>query len=65
MQVKQEQLEELAERSACVVCLEASIKAVIMPCMHACVCDGCLGRLRRCPVCRAGINRAEKVFFAR
>ncbi|NP_001038722.1 cell growth regulator with RING finger domain protein 1 [Danio rerio] len=37
----------------CVVCQNASINRVLLPCRHACVCDGCVCRFQHCPICRA------------
>ena len=47
----------------CCVCLERARNTVLSPCAHACVCAHCAERLvseprsRRCPVCRANIER--------
>ncbi|TRY86318.1 hypothetical protein DNTS_016127, partial [Danionella cerebrum] len=37
----------------CVVCQNAPINRVLLPCRHACVCDGCVWRFQHCPICRA------------
>lgn len=37
----------------CVVCQNAPLNRVLLPCRHACVCDGCMPRLQHCPMCRA------------
>lgn len=37
----------------CVVCQNASVNRVLLPCRHACVCDGCVSRFQHCPICRA------------
>ncbi|XP_051511453.1 cell growth regulator with RING finger domain protein 1-like isoform X1 [Myxocyprinus asiaticus] len=37
----------------CVVCQNAPINRVLLPCRHACVCDGCMHRFQHCPICRA------------
>lgn len=39
----------------CVVCQNAAVNRVLLPCRHACVCDGCMLYLQHCPVCRAFI----------
>lgn len=37
----------------CVVCQNAPLNRVLLPCRHACVCDSCVSRLQHCPMCRA------------
>lgn len=37
----------------CVVCQNAPINRVLIPCRHACVCDGCVCHFLHCPICRA------------
>ncbi|XP_042602273.1 cell growth regulator with RING finger domain protein 1 [Cyprinus carpio] len=37
----------------CVVCQNAPINRVLLPCRHACVCDGCMCHFQHCPICRA------------
>lgn len=42
-------------RRDCVVCQNAAVNRVLLPCRHACVCDGCVGHFQHCPMCRAFI----------
>lgn len=37
----------------CVVCQNAPINRVLLPCRHACVCNGCVCHFQHCPICRA------------
>ncbi|XP_075993360.1 cell growth regulator with RING finger domain protein 1 isoform X2 [Genypterus blacodes] len=37
----------------CVVCQNAAVNRVLLPCRHACVCDGCVSHFQHCPMCRA------------
>ncbi|XP_069561985.1 cell growth regulator with RING finger domain protein 1 [Brachyistius frenatus] len=39
----------------CVVCQNAVVNRVLLPCRHACVCDSCVDRFQHCPICRAFI----------
>lgn len=39
----------------CVVCQSAAVSVVLLPCRHACVCDGCVAHFQHCPICRAVI----------
>lgn len=40
----------------CVVCQNAQVDRVLLPCRHCCVCAVCFPRLSRCPMCRSHIN---------
>ncbi|XP_072218959.1 cell growth regulator with RING finger domain protein 1 isoform X2 [Leuresthes tenuis] len=37
----------------CVICQNAAINRVLLPCRHACVCDRCVSHFQHCPICRA------------
>ncbi|XP_044024667.1 cell growth regulator with RING finger domain protein 1 isoform X2 [Siniperca chuatsi] len=37
----------------CVVCQNAAVNRVLLPCRHACVCDNCVSHFQHCPICRA------------
>ncbi|XP_036438314.1 cell growth regulator with RING finger domain protein 1 [Colossoma macropomum] len=37
----------------CVVCQNAPVNRVLLPCRHTCVCDRCVTRFQHCPMCRA------------
>ncbi|XP_068609880.1 cell growth regulator with RING finger domain protein 1 isoform X2 [Brachionichthys hirsutus] len=37
----------------CVVCQNAAVNRVLLPCRHACVCDSCMSHFQHCPICRA------------
>lgn len=37
----------------CVVCQNAAVNRVLLPCRHACVCDSCVSHFQHCPICRA------------
>ncbi|CAE7025460.1 LUL3 [Symbiodinium natans] len=51
------------EALACVVCLEAPRKILLMPCRHVCCCKDCAERLERCPVCRTETTSLAEVFL--
>ncbi|XP_077366134.1 cell growth regulator with RING finger domain protein 1 isoform X2 [Festucalex cinctus] len=42
----------------CVVCQNAAINRVLLPCRHACVCDSCVSHFKHCPICRAFIQES-------
>jgi hypothetical protein len=57
-----------AEENMCVVCFEAPMDHVIIPCGHQCVCGACAEALKReahpaCPLCREPISVTAKVFL--
>ncbi|XP_036004668.1 cell growth regulator with RING finger domain protein 1 isoform X5 [Fundulus heteroclitus] len=37
----------------CVICQNAAVNRVLLPCRHACVCDNCMLHFQHCPICRA------------
>ncbi|XP_047244102.1 cell growth regulator with RING finger domain protein 1 isoform X2 [Girardinichthys multiradiatus] len=37
----------------CVICQNAGVNRVLLPCRHACVCDSCMLHFQHCPICRA------------
>ncbi|KAM3602219.1 uncharacterized protein V6R79_000021 [Siganus canaliculatus] len=39
----------------CVVCQNAAVNRVLLPCRHTCVCDSCVSHFQYCPICRAFI----------
>ena len=54
VQVKQEKLEEEAQRRECSCCLNREATVMLLPCNHLCVCLMCDGDgvLTACPLCR-------------
>jgi len=54
---------EKPEALACVVCLEAPRKILLMPCRHVCCCKDCAERLERCPMCRTETTSLAEVFL--
>ena len=56
------------EEKLCVVCFEAPMDHIIIPCGHQCVCGACAEALKReahpaCPLCREPISVTAKVFL--
>ncbi|KAM6906479.1 cell growth regulator with RING finger domain protein 1 isoform 2-T2 [Lycodopsis pacificus] len=49
--------EELRGRD-CVVCQNAAVSKVLLPCRHACVCDSCVSHFQHCPMCRAFVQES-------
>ncbi|XP_057678468.1 cell growth regulator with RING finger domain protein 1 [Corythoichthys intestinalis] len=48
----------------CVVCQNAAINRVLLPCRHACVCNSCASHFQQCPICRAFIQESFALTLA-
>ena len=61
-----EDLRRLRESRLCCVCLRKERDAVLLPCRHEIMCEGCArhveGSSRRCPLCRGAIESTIRVF---
>jgi len=55
---------ESSERDTCIVCFNAKIDCVILPCGHLAICMSCCSELDICPLCRGTIRYAQKIFRA-
>ncbi|XP_043930338.1 cell growth regulator with RING finger domain protein 1 isoform X1 [Protopterus annectens] len=42
----------------CIVCQNAEVNWVLLPCRHTCLCDGCVKYFQQCPVCRQFIQES-------
>jgi len=51
-----------ASKTECVVCLSAESVMALMPCGHRCACEGCGPVLQTCPMCRADVQEAKRIF---
>jgi len=51
-----------ASKPECVVCLAKEPVIALMPCGHMCVCEDCGPMLRECPVCRATVMQAARIY---
>jgi len=55
----------------CVLCMDAAVDTVLLPCGHICMCNKCAESLRRgfapnavnCPLCRVRVDRAQRIFL--
>ena len=61
--------EEEEEPKCCIVCFDAPLEAVLVPCGHFALCMGCAGKIKQsnaadCPVCRNPILSFVKLFSA-
>ncbi|GCB73462.1 cell growth regulator with RING finger domain protein 1 [Scyliorhinus torazame] len=42
----------------CVVCQNAPVNWVLLPCRHACLCDCCVNYFKQCPMCREFVRES-------
>jgi hypothetical protein len=55
----------------CVLCMDAAVDTVLLPCGHLCLCSKCAESLRRglapvavnCPLCRVRVDKAQRIFL--
>lgn len=47
----------------CTVCYENKLSVVFKPCGHVATCSDCALNLKSCPICRAQVNKFERVFL--
>jgi hypothetical protein len=55
-----------SQSGRCVVCLEGNLEILILPCNHACLCQGCSAQLldnSLCPICRGRIVNRQRIFM--
>jgi len=55
--------EDVPEDQACVVCLWRPKNTALLPCGHVCACPACAAALAECPVCRAAVVTAARIYF--
>ena len=54
--------ERLSEETEGVICFAAARDCVLVPCGHAYTCMQCGGALASCPMCRAAVERAIRLY---
>lgn len=58
-----EKLNSILEAFICKICMDNQIDAAFMPCSHVVACTSCAMRCNVCPVCRADITQAQKLYL--
>ena len=60
----EEQIPDLSQDRACVICLNQERNLLFMPCNHLCACAECglNPTIRVCPICRATFNNRTVVY---
>jgi len=61
-QVKEVMPRQPRQRSWCVICLQAKAVVTLMPCGHLCVCEAPACMLQSCPICRAPVVQAKRMY---
>ena len=55
------------ENTFCCVCLDNKKSILLVPCNHACVCDGCIAQIyyttKLCPICRTSITEYKHIYL--
>lgn len=51
-----------APANDCVVCMDAPVSHVVVPCGHMCLCGRCSAAVDQCPVCRATVQSMMRVY---
>jgi len=51
------------ESTSCIICLQSKRAIAFMPCFHVISCETCASRLSTCPMCRAPIERQQRVYL--
>ena len=59
---KRKKVEEETTEKLCVVCISMAPTHAAVPCGHICVCDRCLQRVDKCPLCRTWCISYLRVF---
>lgn len=52
-----------AETTACIICLQSKRSIAFVPCYHVIACSTCGSRVNACPMCRAPIDREQRVYL--
>ncbi|XP_076818970.1 uncharacterized protein LOC143464937 isoform X2 [Clavelina lepadiformis] len=55
-------IRELQEEKRCKICLDQPAEVLFIPCRHLCSCTGCEKYLRKCPICRAEIEKSMRTY---
>ena len=61
-EVQERAREAAKEERLCVVCWDREKSHILIPCGHLCVCEADSRGIRACPLCRAKVSSAHRVF---
>jgi len=54
-------MQSISDLGLCVVCQVSPVERALLPCRHACICNGCFAVLLNCPLCRTFITSSFDV----
>jgi len=57
------EVEVATNRTKCVVCMDASVNCIFLPCGHVVCCEVCGQRCQQCPICRGFIGAVREAFL--
>ncbi|XP_017770570.1 PREDICTED: E3 ubiquitin-protein ligase MYLIP [Nicrophorus vespilloides] len=58
-----QKLARLLDALTCNICMDCQIDTAFLPCFHMLACSTCASKCERCPLCRADITQAQKIYF--
>ncbi|KAF2883382.1 hypothetical protein ILUMI_22795 [Ignelater luminosus] len=58
-----ERLTRIMDAMTCKICMDSQIDTAFLPCAHVVACSSCAARCDRCPLCRADIAQAQKIYL--
>ncbi|XP_049764004.1 E3 ubiquitin-protein ligase MYLIP [Schistocerca nitens] len=59
----QRKFARLLEAMSCRICMDRGIDTAFFPCAHVIACSECAARCDRCPLCRAEIDQAKRIYL--
>ena len=63
LELQKNRLRDSLDQNMCAVCLESEKCIMFAPCNHICACEGCGGRVDKCPMCQSVVTSRVKVYL--
>lgn len=63
LQESHEKLARFRDAMTCKICMDHTINTAFLPCAHVLACADCAARCDRCPLCRADITQAQRIYL--
>lgn len=63
LQNSHERLTRILDAMICRICMDSQIDTAFLPCAHVVACSTCAAKCDRCPLCRADITQAQKIYL--
>lgn len=58
-----EKLARIMDAMTCKICMDHTLNTAFLPCAHVLACSECAARCDRCPLCRADITQAQRIYL--